>query len=81
MAIFPRGARADAPLRAPIEETNRLLAQTYAKDPLTTWLDIGAQFLSPDGSLPSATMPDGTHPSEVGYQIWAESLIKAGLRP
>ena len=25
-------------------------------------------------------MPDGTHPSDAGYQIWADALIKAGVK-
>ena len=79
MAILPRGAYADDPLRAPIRETNRLLAQRYVNDPQVTYLDIGSQFLEPDGSLPAALMPDGTHPSDAGYRIWADALIKAGV--
>jgi lysophospholipase L1-like esterase len=46
-------------------------------DSAVTYLDIGSQFLEPDGTLPSALMPDGTHPSEAGYRIWAEALQKA----
>jgi len=81
MAILPRGARPDHPLRAPIEKTNRLLAQRFSSDPLVTYLDIGARFLAADGTLPAAMMPDATHPSDAGYQIWAEALIEAGIRP
>ena len=46
-----------------------------------TYLDIGASFLASDGSLPVTMMPDGTHPSDAGYQIWADALIKAGVKP
>jgi lysophospholipase L1-like esterase len=74
MAIFPRGAKPDSPLRAPIAETNRLLQKRIASDVRVTWLDIGSKFLAPDGSLPVAMMPDATHPSETGYGIWAEAL-------
>jgi lysophospholipase L1-like esterase len=80
MAIFPRGAKADGRFRAPIEATNHLLRQHFQGDTAVTFVDIGAQFLSADGTLPAALMPDGTHPSEAGYQIWADALIKAGLR-
>jgi lysophospholipase L1-like esterase len=75
------GAQATHPLRAPIEKTNRLLAQRFANDPSVTYLDIGAQFLAADGSLPVALMPDGTHPSDAGYRIWADALVKAGVKP
>nr|WP_252263836.1 GDSL-type esterase/lipase family protein [Paracidobacterium acidisoli] len=82
MGIFPRGPRADSPLRASIEETNRLLAQRFAVDSTVTWLDIDAKFLAPDGTLPAALMlPDFTHPSDAGYQIWADALIQAGVKP
>jgi len=81
MAVFPRGAKPDDPLRAPILETNNLLAQHFAGDQAVTLLDIGAKFLAPDGSLPYAMMPDTTHPSDAGYQIWADALIRAGIKP
>jgi lysophospholipase L1-like esterase len=81
MAIFPRGAKATDPLRTPIEKTNRLLAQRFAGDSTVTFLNIEEQFLAPDGSLPPAMMPDGTHPSDAGYQLWADALIKAGVKP
>ena len=81
MAIFPRGSQPNDPLRRPIQDTNRLLARRFANDPSVTYLDIAKSFLAPDGSLPVAMMPDGTHPSDAGYQIWADELIKAGVRP
>lgn len=81
MAILPRGPKATDPLREPIRNTNRLLAQRFAADPSLTFLDIGKSFLAPDGSLPEAMMPDGTHPTDAGYAIWADALIKAGVKP
>jgi lysophospholipase L1-like esterase len=79
MGIFPRGFDASTPLRAAIAEANRLLAQAFAAKDQTTFLDIGAQFLEPDGSLPKTLMSDGTHPSEEGYKIWAKALQAAGV--
>ena len=81
MAIFPRGAKAIDNLRAPIEQTNQLLAKHFASDAYVTYLDIGKKFLAEDASLPEKLFPDGTHPSEDGYQIWADALRSAGLRP
>ncbi len=81
MAIFPRGKDPNGPLRAPIAETNRLLAQRFRDDPSVTYLAIGAKFLAPDGTLPAALMPDETHPSDAGYRIWADALIQAGVKP
>ncbi len=59
----------------------QLLAERFAYQPSITFLDIGQQFLAPDGSLPADLFPDGTHPAQAGYQIWGDALIKAGIRP
>lgn len=77
MAILPRGSSPDGLLRNPIAATNQLLAKRFGSDRNTVYLDIGPQFLSTDGHLPVELMPDGTHPSEAGYQIWANALNKA----
>jgi len=81
MAILPRGQKPNDPLRAPIQATNRRLAERFAANTSVTYVDIGAAFLAPDGSIPPGMMPDGTHPSDAGYQIWADALIKAGVKP
>lgn len=81
MGIFPRGAKADDPLRAPIAQTNQLLTRRLAQSPSITFLDIGKKFLTPDGTLPVSLTPDGTHPSEEGYRVWADALVQAGIRP
>ena len=81
MAIFPRGSRPDNPYRAAIRNTNHLLEQKFANAPSITYLDIGRQFLAPDRSLPASMMPDGTHPSDAGYLLWADALIQAGIKP
>jgi len=67
---LPRGAQPGHALRDPIAKTNNLLAQRFAGDPAVTYLDIGARLLAADGTLSAAIMPDGTHPSDDGYQIW-----------
>ncbi|HYG05216.1 MAG TPA: GDSL-type esterase/lipase family protein [Stenotrophomonas sp.] len=79
MGIFPRGRHAGDPLRAPIAQTNRLLAARFGNDAQVHWLDIGPRFLRKDGTLPEALMPDTTHPSESGYRIWAQALREAGI--
>jgi len=81
MAIFPRGAKPEDPLRASIQQTNHLLVQRFGRDASVTFLDIGEKFLALEGSLPATMMPDGTHPSDAGYQLWADALIKAGIKP
>jgi len=72
MGVLPRGRAPEAPERAKICELNALLSG-YA-DCAITYLDIGAQFLNPDGSLRIDLMPDGLHPSAAGYELWAQAV-------
>jgi lysophospholipase L1-like esterase len=74
MAIFPRGESPTYRLRAPIVETNRLLQQRFRNDASVTYLDIGRQFLTPEGRLPVAMMSDGVHPTNAGYEVWGKAL-------
>jgi lysophospholipase L1-like esterase len=81
MGVLPRGYRPDDGFRAPIAALNATLARKLVGRTNTTFLDIGARFLAPDGSLPSELMPDGTHPSEMGYAIWGRAIVETGLLP
>jgi len=72
MAIFPRGPKPDA-LRAKLDTTNKLLAQ-FAAPSRVTFLDIGAKFLQPDGTITREIMGDYLHPTGKGYEIWAEAI-------
>ena len=38
------------------------------------YLDIGPNFLEPDGSISKETMPDLVHLTAKGYEIWASSI-------
>ena len=73
MGVFPRGAKPDDPFRAKVIELNKLLAEV-SKAPGITVLDIGQQFLLPNGELPRKLMSDFCHPTEDGYAIWASAL-------
>lgn len=72
MAIFPRGPKPDA-TRAKLEAINKLVADLDGKNGIT-FLDIGAKFLEPDGSISRETMGDFLHPTAKGYEIWAREL-------
>jgi lysophospholipase L1-like esterase len=74
LGIFPRGAAADSPFRTSIPAINARLA-TFADNSRIFYMDIGHQFLAPDGTLPADIMPDALHPSEKGYRIWADAII------
>jgi lysophospholipase L1-like esterase len=69
MAIFPRGPKPDA-TRSKLDEINKLIAGFDG----VTFLDIGAKFLEPDGSISRETMGDFLHPTAKGYEIWANEL-------
>jgi lysophospholipase L1-like esterase len=76
MAVFPRGAKADDPKRSFIGGLNPLLAE-IAKKEGATFIDLRDRFLAADGTLPKSLMPDGVHPNEAGYAIWAAALKEA----
>ena len=77
MAVLPRYPKADDARRQPITKLNALLKTTFAGVEGVTFLDLRNKFLQPDGSLPADVMPDGTHPNEKGYDLWADALIAA----
>jgi len=73
LGVFPRGAQADNPFRATIKEMNQKLAK-LADNRQVFFKDIGAGFLTPDGTLSTEIMADGLHPTAKGYQIWADAV-------
>lgn len=77
MGVFPRFEKPTHPGRAKITALNALVAADLANVPNTTFLDIGAQMLQPDGTISRSIMGDFTHPTEAGYSIWAKGLLAA----
>jgi lysophospholipase L1-like esterase len=72
LAIFPRGQKPDE-TRAKVDDVNRLLARLDARDEVT-FLDIGAKFLEPDGTISPDVMYDYLHPTAKGYAIWTAAM-------
>ena len=72
LGVFPRG-RPNDPVRETIAEINRTIAKLHDGQRVH-YLDIGAKFLAPDGSIPADVMSDLLHPSTKGYEIWAEAV-------
>ena len=70
--IFPRGQRINAQ-RGKILQVNQVLSQLDAR-PHVTFLRIGHNFVSPDGSIAKDIMPDFLHLTPKGYEIWAKSI-------
>ena len=72
LGLFPRGEKND-PVREQVKEINSQLAR-LDDGKRVKFLDIGSRFLEADGTLSREIMPDLLHPSERGYQIWAEAM-------
>lgn len=80
LGVFPRASGvekgADAPkdkLNPKIKAINDIIAK-YADDKKVFYKDIGAKFLTADGTLERKVMPDLLHLSGDGYKIWAEAI-------
>lgn len=73
LAIFPRGEKADDPLRKLNTAINKVIAG-YADGKKVFFLDINSEFLDDDGTLPKSVMPDLLHPQEAGYATWAKAM-------
>jgi lysophospholipase L1-like esterase len=71
--IFPRDPKPDSDARKWVASVNAILS-TYITDQRISYLDIGAKFLQPDGSISPDTMRDGLHPSPQGNAIWADAI-------
>lgn len=73
LGVFPRGEKADDPMRLRTNEINALLPKLAdGKD--VDYLDISKTFLQPDGSLSKEIMPDFLHLSPKGYELWAAAI-------
>jgi len=72
LGIFPRGRPGDG-IRETVLNVNPIIARLHdGKD--VFYLDIGDRFLDADRVIPPDIMADGLHPTEKGYQIWAEAV-------
>jgi beta-glucosidase len=73
LGVFPRGEKADNAFRAQIKSVNEAVAKLDDGSHVK-YLDIGDKFLAPDGTMTKEVMHDALHPSEKGYQIWADAI-------
>jgi len=82
LAIFPRGEKPDDGGRLEAIKVNKLL-EPMGHQRNVTFMDIGAKFLEPDGTIARTMMGDFLHPTPKGYRIWAEAVepwMKAHVR-
>jgi lysophospholipase L1-like esterase len=73
VAIFPRDATPESPLRR-INETINAQLPALADGNRVVFLNVNRAFLTPDGTLSKTIMPDLLHPNEAGYAIWAKAM-------
>jgi lysophospholipase L1-like esterase len=73
MSLFPRGKTGEM-INARVRDLNAALGAWGLGAPELLHLDIGARFLDERGEVDTRLMPDGTHPSKAGYEIWADSI-------
>jgi lysophospholipase L1-like esterase len=73
MKVFPREEKPEHPVRILINEINKQL-EVFARENNIDLLDIGPKILAPDGTLPKEIANDFCHPTEKGYQIWADEI-------
>lgn len=76
LGILPTGKQPNTPKRKKIQAINRQI-ERLDNGSTIRFLDMGPNFLEPDGSISKAVMPDYLHLSKQGYQIWAESMKKS----
>ena len=76
LGIFPRGEDETDARRQVVRATNTILP-SLADGQMVHYLDISDEFLEEDGTLPREVAPDLGHLSELGFEIWAESIEPA----
>ena len=70
--VLPRGESPTDPLRLKVQKINQGLARLVSSQ--VVFLNMAADFLAANGTLPREIMPDLVHPNERGYEIWASAL-------
>ena len=73
LAIFPRGPNPADANRVKNERVNALIAK-FDDGKKVHFFDIGAKFLTADGTLEKSVMPDLLHLNAASYQIEADAI-------
>lgn len=74
LGLLPRRREITHPHRKQIIELNSYLPELLKGINKVKFLEIGPHFLDDKGFLSKEMMPDTTHPSEKGHQIWATAI-------
>ena len=76
LSILPRDpGKIKIPLRMKIDEANALLKKIVS--PGVTFVDVANCVLDKAGNIRKEILPDGIHPSSLGYDCLAPSVVKA----
>ena len=75
LGVLPRRRNLDHPHRRQIVELNSYLPELLKDFKGVTFRDIGPAFLDEKGFLSEEMMPDTTHPSEKGHEVWAKAIM------
>lgn len=73
LAIFPRADVSQDRIDR-INLANKLISEFPKTKNNVYFLDINAEFLDENGTLPQEIMPDLLHPNTKGYEIWASAM-------
>ena len=74
LGVLPRRRNLDHPHRKQIIELNCYLPELLKDMKGVSFRDIGPAFLDEKGFLSEEMMPDTTHPSEKGHEVWAKAM-------
>ena len=74
LGVLPRRRNLDHPHRKQINELNSYLPELLKDMKGVSFRDIGPAFLDEKGFLSKEMMPDTTHPSEKGHEVWAKAI-------
>jgi len=76
LAVFPRGETPEkaAKQREVIKGVNDRIKKLDDGGKTVRFLDIGDQFINPDGTISKEIMPDYLHLSKEGYERWAKAI-------
>jgi lysophospholipase L1-like esterase len=72
LGIFQRREK-PTPEREVLANANEIVSK-IADEKTIHFMDINRFYVQADGSIPADLMPDFEHPSEKGYQVWAEAI-------
>lgn len=73
LAIFPRGASIDDPLRKINDGINAII-KDYDDGKRVHYLDINHLFVDENGNLSQSVMQDLLHPNNDQYKVWADAI-------